>query len=324
MKSAQKKTYAIGIDLGATTIKAGTVDTKGKILDQVSVDSKAGKGPQAVMKQMLFAIDDLLGKRKKTECFGIGVGSPGIVSSRDNIVRHPPNFADWEEFDVAKVIRKTYAYPVFIENDANAAALAECRYGAGTAVKDFLFVIWGTGVGGGIILNHRIYRGPNGGAGEIGHVSVDYNGQLCNCGNRGCIESFIGQRYLSQRTREILQSKDTDGLQSKIMELVDGNLNRIEPSVISQAAEAGDPIAAEILEEAGELLGCALASVLNVLDISTVIIGGGISGAPRFVFRTIESSIKKRVLKPHRAGIKVLKADLGNSAGIIGAASLVM
>lgn len=324
MTAVRTKTYAIGIDLGATTIKAGNVDKKGNIAEQVTLDSKASRGPKAVMKQIFFAIDDLLGRRKKSECIGIGIGAPGVVSNEDNVVRYPPNFSDWTEYDVAKAVRKAYAYPVFIENDANAAALAEARYGAGANFRDFLFVIWGTGVGGGIILDKKVYRGPHGGAGEIGHVSVDYNGQTCNCGNRGCVESFIGQRYLSQRTREILESKKTEGIRSKILDLVDGNLNRIEPAIISRAAESGDPVAGEILEEAGELLGCALASALNILDIRIVIIGGGVSAAPQFVFRTIEKSLKSRVLKPHRAGVKVLRAELGNPAGIIGAASLVM
>jgi len=319
----QSKTYAIGIDVGATTIKGGAVDPKGKILSQISVDTKANKGPAFVLKQISLAIQEIFARHKPSECYGIGVGSPGVVMIEDGSVHYPPNFFDWREVQVTKPIRKVFPFPVFIENDANCAAIAEAKYGAGIDYKNFLFVIWGTGVGGGIILDKKIYRGPYGGAGEIGHVSIDYNGRLCNCGNRGCVESYIGQRYLSERTKDILKGMPDDQPRSRIETLIHGNLEKVEPAIISLAAEQGDSKAIEILQEAGELLGYALASVMNVLDLRVVVIGGGISASPQFVFNAIEISIKNRVLTPHRAGIRVVRASLGNSAGIIGAASLV-
>ncbi len=319
-----KKTFALGVDMGATTIKAGAVTPEGKILEQVSVETLANKGPATVLKQIGEAVRQLLARRKPVDCFGIGIGSPGVVTVHDGAVHNPPNFSNWNDVQVAKAIRKVIPLPVFIENDANCAAIAEAKYGSGVDHKDFLFVIWGTGVGGGIILDRKIYRGPYGGAGEVGHVSIDYNGRRCNCGSLGCIEAYIGQRYLSQRTKEILESSPPDRPRSKIKELVGGNLDKIEPSVISLAAEQGDEEAIGILEEAGELLGCALASVLNTVDLRVVVIGGGVSAAPQFVFDKIESSTRERVLTPHRAGIRILRAKLGNPAGIIGAASLVL
>ncbi len=321
MKTGKK--YSIGIDMGATTIKAGIVDRRGEIISQVSVDTKADRGPATVVKQLTYAITELLNRCKSSECSGVGIGAPGVVSVDTGTVSHPPNFTAWGDVDLARQIGRKIPLPVFIENDANCAAIAESRYGAGIEYKDFLFVIWGTGVGGGIILNRKIYRGPYGGAGEIGHVSVDYNGRKCNCGNIGCVEAYIGQRYLSQRTREIIEAADPDLPPSKIVTLVEGRLSRIEPAIISKAAEAGDPLATDILNEAGVLMGSALASILNVLDMRIVVIGGGISAAPQFVFNTIEDTIQHRILKPHRAGVHVLRAKLGNPAGIIGAASLV-
>lgn len=324
MISSTKKTFTIGIDLGGTSIKAGAVDNHGKILSQYKADTKAHKGPSAVIQQILFSIQEILGKHKQSECHGIGIGAPGIVDLDSGIVKHPPNFSEWKEIALAKAIRKVIPLPVFIENDANAAALAEVKYGIGMEHKNFLFVIWGSGVGGGIIMNHKIFRGPHGGAGEIGHISIDYNGPECNCGSRGCIECYIGQRYLSERTRHILATQPEGSPPSLIPKLVDGNLNLIEPSIISTAAEQGDLVACDILKEAGELLGYALASVLNIIDLRVVIIGGGISAAPSFVFTAIESAIQSRVLKPSKPGIKVLRSNLGNNAGILGAASLVM
>jgi glucokinase len=184
-------------------------------------------------------------------------------------------------------------------------------------------VIWGTGVGGGIILDHKLFNGPGGGAGEIGHLSIYYKGAKCNCGGTGCIESYIGQRYLSQRTKEILKTLSPDKREI-IVKLVDGDLDKINPAVISKAAEFGDPTAISILKEAGTLLGAALASIMNVLDLEVAVIGGGISAAPDFVYDAILTSIRARILKPHQPGVKVIRALLGNSAGIIGAASLVL
>lgn len=321
MKS--KKSFAVGVDLGATTVKTGIVDTNGSISDQVSFDSKADKGPAVVIQQIVFSIQQILGKYDIADCKGIGIGTPGVVSSISGMVLHPPNFTNWTSVDVAKKVRQSFPVPVHIENDANCAALAEARFGAGKEFKDFLFVIWGTGVGGGIILNHRLFHGPGGGAGEIGHLSIDYEGAACNCGGTGCIESYIGQRYLSQRTKEILRTLDSDKREI-IVKLVKGDLDRIDPAIISKAAELGDPTAISILKEAGTLLGAALASIMNVLDLEIAVIGGGISAAPGFVYEAILSSIRSRVLKPHQAGAKVIRAMLGNNAGIIGAASLVL
>lgn len=320
----KKGAFAIGVDVGATTIKAGIVDRQGTILEQFTADTKANKGPAVVIQQIILTIEQLLSRQKKTGCLGIGMGLPGMVTPDDGMVRYPPNFADWKEINVAQNLRKVFALPIFIENDANAAAIAEAKHGVCKSFRDFLFVIWGTGVGGAIVLDHQIYRGPHGGAGEVGHVSVDYNGNACNCGSKGCVESYIGQRYLSQRTKEILESAPPESYPSRIRALVGGNLNKIEPAIISQAAEEGDPTATAILREAGELLGYGLASAVNILDVRIVVIGGGISAAPPFVYSAIESSLRSRVLKTHKAGIRVLRSELGNTAGILGAASLAM
>ena len=209
---------------------------------------------------------------------------------------------------------------VQVENDANAAAIAESKFGSGKHHPDFLFVIWGTGVGGGIILNRTIFRGPTGGAGEIGHVSIDANGAQCNCGAKGCVEAYVGQRYLSERTRERLKGAD----HSMILDAAGGRPEAIEPVHLSKAAAAGDPLANEILREAAGLLGVALASVLNILDLRISIIGGGISGVGDDILMTVENSIRAHVLSPLRPDVRVLRAQLGNEAGILGAAGLIL
>jgi len=256
-------------------------------------------------------------------CTGAVVGAPGVVTG-GSVVKNPPNFAHWERVDLGDAIRREISLKVEVENDANMAAVGESKFGAGREHPNFLFVIWGTGVGGGIIIDRKIFYGSHGGAGEIGHLSIDMNGPRCNCGSRGCVESYIGQRYLSERTRVALASAPADSRTSGIISLVNGDLQKIDPKIIARAAEAGDPLAKAIFVEAGTFLGYALASILNILDLRVVVIGGGVSEAPQFVYDAVLAAARERVLKPHKEGIRILKAELANQAGIIGAASLVM
>ncbi|MBI3005448.1 MAG: ROK family protein [Ignavibacteriales bacterium] len=315
-----KPRFAIGVDFGATTVKTGLVSSAGKILYQNKLPTNGHSGPSAVIKQIEASVRDALSRADGKKTAGIGIGSPGVVDDH-GVVKSPPNIPQWDEVPLARTIGKIFPrHRIKVENDANAAAIAESRFGAGKKYPNFLFVIWGTGVGGGIILNNRIYRGPTGGAGEIGHISIDYNGAECNCGNRGCVEAYIGQRYLSQRTTEKLKSRPD----SKILELVNGDQSKLEPMYLAQAARQGDQLAREMLTEAGEMLGVAIAAVMNVMDLRVSIIGGGISAAGDFVIEAIEQSVRSRVLKPLRPGIKVLQARLGNDAGILGAAGLVL
>jgi glucokinase len=318
--SNSKEDVVIGIDLGGTTIKAGVVSSKGSIVYQNKVPTYADRGPAAVVQQIEIAVKDAMSKTPDVHVIGMGIGSPGVVDD-DGVVKAPPNFFKWDEVPLKQELSKLFpGLLIGVENDANAAAIAESKFGAGVDFANFLFVIWGTGVGGGIIMNHKIFRGPTGGAGEIGHITIDFNGPQCNCGNIGCVEAYVGQRYLSQRAAQTLQSHP----ESRILKLVDGDFSRIEPVYISQAAHEGDEVARAILVEAGQILGIGLASVMNILDLRVSIIGGGISAAGDFVMNAVQKSVAQHVLKPLRNDIQVLPARLGNNAGILGAAGLVM
>jgi glucokinase len=319
MDNPKSKTV-IGVDIGGTTIKVGLVSADGSILYNNKFPTNAGEGPAAVIQQVRAAVQDALRHTDGAQIGGIGIGSPGVVDD-EGVVKAPPNFVDWDEVPLKSELSKLFpSISIGVENDANAAAIAESKFGAGIQYPNFLFVIWGTGVGGGIILNHKIFRGPTGGAGEIGHVSIDYNGPQCNCGNVGCVEAYVGQRYLSLRTAQRLQAHPD----SRILQLVGGDFSKIEPVYISQAANEGDTLAREILVEAGELLGVALAGVMNIMDLRVSIIGGGISASGGFVMKAVQDSVVQHVLRPLRKDIRVLPAQLGNDAGLLGAAGLVM
>jgi len=319
MNTANSKT-AIGVDMGGTTIKAGVVSADGTIRYSNKFPTCAGEGPAKVIQQIRAAVQDAIQHADGARVTGIGIGSPGVVDD-DGVVKAPPNFVDWDEVPLRSELAKLFpSFTIAVENDANAAAIAESRFGAGVQYPNFLFVIWGTGVGGGIILNHKIFRGPTGGAGEIGHFSIDYKGPKCNCGNVGCVEAYVGQKYLSQRTAQRLHAHPD----SRILQLVGGDFSKIEPVYISQAALEGDKLAREILVEAGELLGVALSAVMNIMDLRISIIGGGISAAGDFVMSAVQDSVVRHVLKPLRKDIRVIPAQLGNEAGLLGAAGLVM
>jgi len=311
---------AIGVDLGGTTVKTGLIDSDGKILAQSKLPTLAEENPQAVIGQIVKTIQEVLPHAKGKTVAGIGIGAPGLIQNPGGIVKSPPNMNNWDIVPLAEEISKVFNMRVEVDNDANVAAVAEAKFGAGKEYPNFLFIIWGTGVGGGIIMNNQIYRGISGGAGEVGHISINYDGLLCNCGTKGCVEAYVGQKYLSKRTIEKLKSNPS----SKILELVDGDVEKISPMYISKAAEAGDALANEILVEAGTLLGVMIGGVMNTLDFRVTVIGGGVSAVGDFVYSAIHQSVLKNVQKPLRDGIKIVRAQLGNDAGIFGAAGMVL
>ncbi len=313
-----KKKYAIGVDLGGTSIKIGLVDSKGKIVKKVSVDSCAANGPDAVIGQIIKGIR-LITNKKNDKIIGIGIGAPGAVKLKKGTVENPPNFPNWGKVHLGKAIKEKFDCDVYVENDANAAAIGELIYGAGRKIENFIMITLGTGVGGGIIINKKIYRGETGGAGEIGHVTIDYEGPQCKCGSFGCIESYLGNNYLIDRVKKQLQ----DRRDSLLIKLANNDLNLLTPQLIHQAAEDGDDFARSIIVDCGSKLGYVLASAVNILDITTVFIGGGVAGFGQILFDSVELSLKERVIKPFRERIIVKPAKLKNNAGIKGASALV-
>ncbi len=312
-----KKKYSVGGDLSGQSIKVGLVDSKGKIVKKVSVDSCASKGPEAVIEQIVKGIKSVT--KKNDKILGIGIGSPGAVKLKKGTVENPPNFPNWGKVHLGKAIKEKFDCDVYVENDANAAAIGELIYGAGKKLENFIMITLGTGVGGGIIINKKIYRGETGGAGEIGHATIDYEGPQCKCGSFGCIESYLGNNYLIDRVKKQLK----DRKDSLLIKLTNNDLNLLTPQLIHQAAEDGDDFARSIIVDCGLKLGYVLASIINILDISTIIIGGGVAGFGQLLFDTVTYSIKERVIKPSKERIVVQPAKLKNNAGIQGASALV-
>ncbi len=317
----KKTKYAIGIDLGGTSIKLGIVTNTGKLIKKIQTRTEADKGPKTVLANIKYGINDLISiaSDKKIKIDGIGIGCPGVVTPGRGIVENPPNLPGWGRVNVGKFIGTEFKKRVYVDNDANAAAIGELMFGSGKNFKSFIMITLGTGVGGGIVINKKIYHGDFGAAGEIGHISIDYNGPKCNCGSYGCIEAYAGNLYLRERVRNELKKH----LDSKIWKLINNDLSKVSPRNIQLAAELGDRYAQGVIEELGVHLGSAFASLCNVLDISVFIMGGGIAGFGKPLFDSIRQTISKRVMAPIRPRVRVLPAKLKNDAGIKGASALV-
>ncbi|HSL90715.1 MAG TPA: ROK family protein [Ignavibacteriaceae bacterium] len=309
---------AIGVDLGGTNIKIGIVSSDGKLIRKISIKTEADKGPEQIIDNIKSGIKTIL-KGKTSKIKGIGIGCPGVINVKNGTVENPPNLPGWKKIKLGEIIEKEFNIPTSIENDANAAAIGELIFGAGKKYSSFVMVTLGTGVGGGIVFNKKIFRGEFGAAGEIGHISIDGNGPKCNCGSYGCIEAYIGNQYLKERVRSEL----VNNTNSKIWELIDNDLSNVSPRIIQDAAEIDDNYAKKVIQNMGIQLGTAFASVSNVLDISTFIIGGGVAGFGKPLFDMIHKTTVERVLTPIRPRVKVIPAKLKNDAGIKGASSLV-
>ena len=313
-----KEKYAVGVDLGGTKVKLGIVSSQGRIVKKISVPTLAKEGADKSKSQILKGIKELL-KNNKKNIVGIGVGSPGVVSLKKGTVENPPNLPGWGKVHLGKIISKEFSLPAFVENDANAAAIGELIYGSGKKLNSFIMVTLGTGVGGGIIYDKKLFRGDFGGAGEIGHITIDKNGPKCKCGSFGCLETYLGNNYIISNVKEELKYNQN----SKLYELVDNDLEKLSPRIINEAAVLNDEFSQKVIKDLGKTLGYGLASIINVFDISNIIIGGGVAGFGKPLFKATKDSIKNRVLLSLKPRVKVLQASLKNNAGIKGASSLV-
>lgn len=315
---AKTEKYALGVDLGGTNIKIGIVSDKGKLVKSISIKTEAECGPKNVIANIIKGVETILAKNK-LKIQGIGIGCPGVVSIKKGIVENAPNLPGWKNVKLGPIIKEKFGYKVHLENDANAAAIGELMFGAGKKFDSFVMVTLGTGVGGGIVFNKKIFRGEFGAAGEIGHISIDVNGPKCNCGSTGCIEAYAGNSYLKEQIRSELK----DYPDSKVWKLIENDLSKVSPRIIQAASEKKDAYAKFVIERMGKQLGAALASLSNLLDISTFIIGGGVAGFGKPLLDSVRKTISERVLLSLRSRVLVIPAKLQNEAGIKGASSLV-
>ena len=310
--------YAVGVDLGGTMIKAALVNESEGLLEQTSLETGADNGPAHIMDRIHEAV---VAVSQDTEIEGIGIGSPGFISWDRTTVSTPRNLPHWDSVNVQKELRDRMGadLPVIVENDANVAGLGSAFFGAGKPFDSFIMVTLGTGVGGAIIYQKEIFRGTTGGAGEIGHVSIDYEGPLDRYGVAGAIEAYVGSNFLSHHARYQLLNKT----ESKVHDMADAELRELTPKTLYDAAEQGDLPAREVLAWAGHKLGHMLGSAINLLDIRKIVVGGGMSKAGDFILEPARKTMHEAVMVGMKEDVELVRETLGNEAGMLGAARLV-
>ena len=310
----------IGIDIGGTAIKIAVVWNDGRVVESRQIPTQADAGPEAAQARILACIAALQQAHglESAAMRALGMDSAGIIDSSNNLVLDAPNLRSWQRYPLAARLGAALGVPAFLENDVNAMAYGEWHCGAGRGVRDLLCLTLGTGVGGGLVLNGELYRGAGGAAGEVGHMSLDRNGPRCACGNFGCLERYVGAQYIVARAQAMLER---DPRSSSLRDVAS---NLITPLVISQAAAAGDGIAAAVWEETGIWLGVALASLVNVLNPERIVIGGGVARAGELLLAPARRTILERAMALPAARAEVVTAALGNDAAVVGAAMLAL
>jgi glucokinase len=307
--------YAIGVDVGGTRIAAGLVERKGRIVkDAKRLTPKSG--PFAVVDTIIDLIEEASSGVQHSEITGIGIGLPAQIDFLKQSVEFCTNLP-LAGVDIRALVMSRTKSDVTLDNDGNLAAFGEARYGAGKGARDFLMITLGTGVGGGIFVNGEPYRGSRGMGGEIGHVVVDLNGPPCPCGGHGHLESFLGRPAITAKGVEA--AKEYKG--RAIVEAGGGKAEDVTAEAVVIAGAKGDPVAREILLEAGEILGRGLVGFVNMLNPQLILVGGGVGEAAPYLIERATEVMQAEALAGRR-DVQVIPAVLGNDAGILGAAAL--
>jgi len=319
MKPAPRHDHIVGVDLGGTKILAAVYDAKHRLLAREKKATKPELGPAEVIGRIVETINEVLAAAAlpHSAVAGLGVGVPGLIDPKGQIVRVAANL-HWHDLPLAKLLTKQLRIPVTLINDVQAGTLAVRDFGTGRGLTDFVCMFIGTGIGGGVVTNGKIYRGAHGLAGEIGHMAiVPHDGPRCGCGNRGCFETVASRTAV---VRRIVREMDK-GRKSVVRDLCDGDASRIRSRILAEAYREGDELVREVIHDTCEYLGIGAATVINILNPQAVILGGGLIEAlgDRMLPR-ITKAAKAHVIDPTPARVNIRDSGLGDDAGILGAA----
>jgi glucokinase len=307
---------AVGVDIGGTKVAAGVVDTAGRVLARARRRTPS-QDPKAVEATICEVVDIL---QADHEIVAVGIGAAGFVDADRARVLFAPHLA-WRNEPLRDAVSAAVGLPVVVENDANAAAWAEWRFGSGRGEDLLVCVTLGTGIGGGIVSDGAVQRGRWGMAGEFGHMVVVPDGHRCECGNRGCLEQYASGNVLGREAREMARANSP--VIVPLVERVGGDIDALVGPVVTEAARDGDPVAIELFEEVGRWLGIGLANLAAALDPGVFVIGGGVSDAGELLLRPARESFRRTLTgRGFRPEPRIVKAALGPEAGLVGAADL--
>jgi glucokinase len=327
-------TFAIGVDLGGTNLRIAAIDDSGKTLDKITTSTEVARGRDFVIDEMCTAIQEIVTRlRSAGQLAGIGIGVPGIIEMRTGMLRESPNLPGWDNYPVRDEIERRLHTTVVLENDANAAALGEKWTGAGATVDDMIMLTLGTGVGGGIVLEGKIWHGMTGMAGELGHINVEPDGHPCNCGSRGCVEQVASATAVKRMATEAVASGKAPQLEQALKQT-----KEFSSKAVYDLAMSGDAPSKAIFDRVGNALGVVIADLINIFNVPMYVLAGGVASAwdafaPAMMERVRKNSFVYRATAPAEGNnsdkntgrVTVVRhAQLGSDAGLIGAARLPM
>lgn len=310
--------YVVGVDLGGTRLRAALADLQGNVIRHRAVPTHALEGREAVIARIADEIRNVTAPEDLSAVRAVAVAVPSPVNPNTGMVFNPPNLPGWGEVPLREVLESQLARPVCLGNDANLAAMAEHAFGAGKGTSHLVYLTVSTGIGGGVIEDNRLVLGVTGGAAEIGHMTIDRGGPRCACGNTGCLEAMAsGTAIAREATRRLVA-----GAPSSLA--VDPGPDRIIAESVFRAAEAGDDLARSVVDWAAYNLGVGLTNVMQLFDPEIIVIGGGVSNAWSLLQSGMTRAIEERAMVAYRRRIKIARADLGDSVGLLGAVALAI
>lgn len=322
MPKNKEQKLILGVDLGGTKIATAIATAQGEILARGRRSTPAQAGPDAVIKSICATIDKTLAARKlePSQLLGIGIAAAGIIDSGKGKVISSPNLPGWHEVPLRDAIERRFGIPVYLGNDATLAALGEWRFGLKKGIANLIYITASTGIGGGIIAGGKLYTGACGVAGEIGHMTIDVNGPKCNCGNIGCWETLASGTALAREAVKQIR----EGAKTSIIELVNGDISKIDAKVVGLAAKQGDKLAQELVSRLGYYFGVGLTNLVNIFNPELILIGGGVAKMGDLLLQPAIKVVKERAFNTPAATVEIKPALLGDDSGLLGAAAFVL
>lgn len=312
--------YVVGVDIGGTKIYTALATLDGKVRAELKVPTRAVQGYEGVVNRITETVAEVQRTAGVSgKLLRVGVGAPGPLDIEKGIIHAAPNLG-WTEVPLKDSLEKVLKVPVYVDNDANLAAWGEFLYGAGKGAETLVYITVSTGIGGGLVLGGRLYRGASYGAGEIGHVTVLPDGPECHCGNRGCLEALASGTAVAWEARRLI----TAGGGRAILELAGGSVEAVTAETVGAAGLRGDAEAQDLLRNAARWLGIGIAGVLNLLNPAVVVLGGGVMKSAPLFWTTLEEEVKRRAFKSAWEAARLVTAELGGRSGVLGAVAYAL
>lgn len=322
MPNAHNK-YIIGVDLGGTNIGVGAMSSDGSrqyAMSSTPTPVRSANSSESVVARMVEMVEQTIAQTlretgaKRSDILGVGIGAPGPLDRENGIVIIAPNLG-WHNLPLRSLISDAVHLPCSLDNDANCATYGEWWIGAARGARNVVGITIGTGIGGGLMMDGKLYHGSSDVAGEIGHMTIDQTGRRCGCGNYGCLEAYASGPNIAERAREALRAGDV----SDLLSMVGGDMDRITAATVYQAAQNGDTVAREVVRDTARFLGTGLANLLNIFNPDVIVVAGGVTQAGDALFVPLRNEVRRRAFKPAVEACRIVPGELPGTAGVVGA-----